>query len=148
MATSSQIPDFDAADVRNGLRLAMTVGMPTEAADQPAFYMPVITTADGPTDQEGIPFSPTGKRTIPPRVPIKVTCGIEYRDSEGRLENFGNVSPSRVVLELLDEDYAAVEGFEFVVIGGNKFFYRRTEVPLGLVSVGIFRVHCASEGES
>lgn len=147
MASDPQI-DFDEADVRNGLRLAMTVGMPPAAEDQPTFYMPRTSTADGPTDQEGVPFSPTGKRTLSPPVTHKVTCSVEYQDDRGRLENFGNVSPSRVVLTLLDEDYAVVRGFEFVVIAGNRFYYRRTETTQGLVSVGLYRVHCASDGEA
>lgn len=127
----------------------MAVGAPANAADQPVFFMPQPSvTSGGPADQEGVPFSPTSRIVHPPRPKVSnIPCAIEYRDSEGALSNFGVIVPSRVVLTLLDQDYAAVKGFDYVVIGGTKFNYRRTETPKGLVSVGLYRVHCTSEDE-
>jgi len=127
----------------------MTVGLPVDPEEAPVFFMPQgEVTTDDPADQEGVPFSPTGVRTVVPRPKIQgVKCSIEYVDGVGKLENFGLISPSRVILTLLDEEYAQVKGFEFVVIGGNRYWYKRTETPKGLVSVGIYRVHCQAEDE-
>lgn len=147
MATDPRISGFDADAVRSGLRLAMKVGLPPDAAEQPTFFFPREYTTTDATDQEGVPFSPDGRRNAPPPRSVKVDCAIEYRDGEGKLENFGVIVPARVVLTLLDLDYVRIKGFEYVVIGGGKYYYRRTETPKGLVSVGLYKVHCVSEDE-
>lgn len=147
MASDPQIRGFDADAVRKGLRLAMTVGLPPVGRDQPTFFFTQEFLATEAVDHEGVPFDPTYRPTLLPRVSRKVTCSIEYVDGEGKLTGFGVVAPTKVVLLLLDVDYAQVKGFEFVAIGGIKYFYRRTETPKGLVSVGLFKVHCTSEDE-
>lgn len=147
MAGDPRIQGFKADEVRAGLRLAMTVGLPPVTSSQPVFYMPRTETATESVDSEGVPFRADYNPTRSPPVTHQVPCAIEYRDGEGKLESFGVISPTKVVLTLLDEDYQVIVGFEYVVIGGTRFFYRRTETPLGLVTVGLFKVHCASEDE-
>ena len=148
MAATPQIPDFDAAGFREGIRLAMTVGLPTETAAQPVFFMPTEFTPTAYTDQEGVPLNPAYRPTAPtPTTKTGVDCAIEYVDSAGKIESFGVLVPSKVILTLLDEEYEQVKGFSYVAIGGTKYFYRSTETPLGLVSVGIWRVHCVADDE-
>lgn len=148
MADDTRLAGFDADAVRTGLRLAMQVGLPVDAASQPVFYMPPTSSSTGATDAEGVPFDPAARRTfVAPTAVRNVKCAIEYVDGEGKLENFGVIVPARVILTLLDEEYARVKGFAYVVIGGSRYFYRRTEVPRGLVSIGVFKVHCVSEDE-
>lgn len=125
----------------------MQVGLPTQSVDQPTFFMPLSMTAVEPIDQSGTPFDPGYQPIRQPRKTVKVPCAIEYHDGEGKLENFGVIVPARVKITLLDQDYLAVKGFEYVVIGGIRYFYRRTETPLGLISVGVYTVHCVSEDE-
>lgn len=148
MASDPRISGFDGASVRSALRLAMQVGLPTNDADLPTFYMPTsVGSTTEPVDTQGRPFDPTYKapRSTPPSV--RVPCAIEYKDAAGHEEVPGSIAASRVVLTLLDEDYQQVKGFAFVVIGGDKYFYRHTETPLGMVSVGVYRVHCVSEDQ-
>lgn len=149
MATDPQIDGFNADEVRAGLHLAMQVGLPTDVADQPTFVFPagVLSTGDR-RDAEGTPFdfritkTKAGQDTT-----FQVPCAIEYSDGDGKIENFGIIVPSKVILTLLDVDYDIVKGFSYCVIGGNRYFYRRTETPLGLVSVGVYRIHCQSDDE-
>ncbi|HVH54530.1 MAG TPA: hypothetical protein VNA32_10430 [Actinomycetota bacterium] len=148
MASSSSIEGFDADAVRAGLRLAMTVGLPPVEADKPTFYMPrTQPTFTENVDSEGVPFDPDYRPPWSPPVTKKVSCAIEYVDGEGKMTGFGITAPTKVILTLLDVDYAQVKGFEYVVIGPTRYFYRRTETPKGLVSVGLFKVHCQSEDE-
>lgn len=147
MASSPSIGGFNADAVRNGLRLAMQVGLPPTSSDQPTFYMPLVTTSTEPLDQSGVPFDPSYQPTRATRVAVTVPCAIEYHDNDGKLENFGVIVPAKVKLILLDQDYAKVKGFEYVVIAGIRYFYRRTETPIGLISVGVYTVHCVSEDE-
>lgn len=149
MATDPLLGDFNADEVRAGLRLAMTVGSPVEVADQPVFYMPTSITGDGAhnLDQAGTPFSPTYRPTRSVPVTKRVPCAVEYKDTEGVMEAWGNTTPSRITVTLLDQDYAIVKGFAFVVIGGVKYTYRSTQTPVGLISVGIYKVHCSTDDE-
>lgn len=142
---AGQIPGFNADQVRAGLRLAMRVGLPPVEADQPTFFFPRAASTTGPADEDAIPFDLTRQRTLAPAVSVKVPCAVEYFDNQGKIENFGIMVPSKVEITLLDEDYAKVKGFEFVVIGGSKFWYSRTATPAGLVSVGVFTVYCTAE---
>lgn len=145
---AGQIPGFDADAVRAGLRLAMTVGLPPATEDQPTFFMPRTVTNTALADEHSVPFDVTARRTVEPPVTVRVPCAIEYFDNAGKLENFGVLVPTKVELTLLDEEYAKVKGFEFVVIGGNRFYYQRTETPLGLVSVGVYKIHCTAEDQT
>lgn len=141
------VAGFDADAVRAGLRLAMTVGLPTATADQPTFFMPQSSTSTNTLDQTGVPFNPTASVAKSTRITHQVPCAIEYRDGSGKLTPFGEVVPSKVVLTLLDQDYTTVQGFEFVVITGQRYFYDHTEPGQGLIDVGIWKVHCRSEDE-
>jgi hypothetical protein len=149
MADSPEIANFDANQVRAGLRLAMQVGLPVIVADQPTFFFPAVVTGDGThaLDQQGTPFSPTYRPTRVRPVGIKVPCSVDYVDAAGNLVAMGTVSAAGIVLTLLDEDYVKVKGFSYCVIGGIKYNYKRTDVPKGLVSVGIYTIHCLSDDE-
>lgn len=149
MATDPRITGFDATDVRNGLRTAFRVGMPPLDDDQPTFFMPRTSTSTATLDGTGTPFDPTATPVRSPVTSHKVPCSIEYVNGNGKIESFGvtMLQPSRVVLTLLDDDYAVVKGFEYVVISGVRYWYKRTESTKGLVSVGLYKVHCVSEDE-
>lgn len=145
---AGSVPGFNADEVRAGLRLAMTVGLPPVEADQPTFFMPRVASTTGAADEDFIPFDPAQRRTLAPPVSHRVPCAVEYFDNQGKIENFGVIVPSKVEITLLDEDYAKIKGFEFVVIGGNKYWYSRTAPPNGLVSVGVFTIYCTAEDQA
>ena len=121
------------------------------ADDQPTFFMPPTYLGDGAhaLDTQGTPFSPTYRpaRGPVPGTPVKVPCAIEYKDEPGQLDAMGTVSPAGVVLTLLDEDYAKIKGFAYVAIGGIKYNYQHVQKPDGLVSVGVYTVHCLSDDQ-
>ena len=144
---AGQIPGFRADVVRAGLRLAMSVGLPVDSPDGLPFYFPRPVTNAAPADDSGVPFDTTARPIYGPPTVVRVPCGVEYFDREGKIENFGVLVPSRVELTLLDQEYAKVRGFEYVVIGGARYFYQRTATPLGLVSVGVHVVYCVAEDQ-
>src|ERR1035437_9629021 len=100
MASSPQIANFDASKVRAGLRLAMQVGLPGIADDQPTFFMPATVTADGAhtLDQQGTPFDPAYRPTRAQPAGKQVPCGIDYKDAAGNLVAMGTVSATGLVL--------------------------------------------------
>jgi hypothetical protein len=142
------VPGFNPDEVRAGLRLAMTVGLPPVEADQPTFYFPREASTTGSADEDEMPFDITKKRVLEPPRFVRVPCAIEYFDNQGKIENFGLIVPSKVELTLLDQEYAKVKGFEYVVIGGSRFWYSRTATPAGLVSIGVFTIYCTAEDQA
>lgn len=127
----------------------MAVGLPVIPEDRPTFFMPPSFTTDGShtSDQGGTPFNPTYRPTRDQSPGIRVPCAVEYQDSGGTMAAAGAISTSELVLTFLDEDYAVVRGFAYVVVGGIRYNYERDEKPTGLVSVGIYTVHCMSDDE-
>lgn len=140
---------FSAANVIAGLHKAMAFGAPNEDSDQATFVMPqTILSTTGPLDDENVPFNPSVtpvKSTISRRT---VPCAYEYVDAQGKIENLGIINPSRVKITLLDDDYQEVKGFDYVVIGGQKYLYRKTEPPVALGSIDVWTVYCQAEDES
>ena len=142
---AGSVPGFNADEVRRGLRFAMTVGLPPLEAEQPTFFFPQEASTTGPADEDAMPFDLTQKRTLGPPRSVRVPCAIEYHDNQGKIENFGVLVPSKVEITVLDEEYAKIKGFSYVVIGGNRFWYSRTAPPVGLVSVGVYTIYCTAE---
>lgn len=149
MASDPLIEGFDASEVRAGLHLAMTIGLPTDIAEQPTFVFPAKTVDTGDDrDAEGTPMDYRLRRTkVGQDSTYQVPCAIEYVDGDGKVAGFGIVSPSKLILNLLDEDYRIIKGFSYCVVAGNRYFYRRTEPPIGLVSIALYRVHVQSDDE-
>ena len=149
VATDPRITGFDANAVREGIRLAMQVGLPVMVQDQPTFFMPTHVADDGQhaLDQGGLSFLPQHRPARTQASGIRVPCAVEYKDAAGTLEAPGLVSPTAVVLTLLDEDYAQIKGFAYVVIAGIRYSYQHVEKPNGLVSVGVYTIHCLSDDE-
>jgi len=125
----------------------MEFGLPNVAADQPTFFMPRTATSVSPVDDDGVPFDPDAAVTLSTEVKKKVACAVEYMDSDGKIETFGIIVPSKIKLTFLDEDYVKIAGFHFVVIKGQKYFYMRTEPVIALGTVDIYTVYCRAEDD-
>lgn len=139
---------FDRDAVLAGLRAAMLFGAPTIPTDRATFVMPRSYTASVPVDQEGVTFDPNQRATFSSPAKHQVPCAIEYDDAAGKLENFGIVAPSKIRITLLGPDYNTVEGFEYVVIAGQKYLYRKTEPPVALGTLDVWTVHAQAEDEA
>lgn len=139
-------PGFDEAEVRAGLLSAMAFGEPNAEADKATFYTYPARTVDATTDDEGVPFDPAHRVTSSP-TPKTVRCAIEYGFTGATAERFGDLQPASAAITLLDVEYLQVKGFDFVVIGGQKFLYDKTEGPYGLGSIDVWVVHCKSEDQ-
>lgn len=142
---AGNLPGFDPESFRSAIRFAMTMGLPPDAEQQATFYFPKVVTG-GPVDDSGVPFAPgTPVARTPSKAPVRVPCGIEDASGEPTLTGLGRFGDG-IIVTLLDEDYEAVKGFEFVVVGGVRYDYSREMVPRGLGQVGIHRLLCTGEG--
>lgn len=138
---------FDRDAVLAGLRTAMLFGAPSVAADRATFFMPRTYVSVAPVDEDGVTFDPQQRPTFSAVVKHTVPCAVEYDDAAGKLENFGIIASSKVRITLLGPDYDVVKGFEYVVIAGQKYLYRKTEPPVALGTLDVWTVHCQAEDE-
>lgn len=142
------VTGFNAREVRDGLRLAMNIGLPPDLADQPVFVFPAATTTTGVFDADRIPLDWQAARTHAlADTTYQVPCAVQDADTGVMVSNFGAVMPDRVLLTFLDEDYVLIEGFTYCELGQNRYYRKKTKPPLGLVSVGVFQVLCQTDDE-
>lgn len=146
------IAGFDADAFRAGIRTAMLMGLPVEEARQPQFV--TITAAaqiDTSADANGVPWDPTAIPVPSVTVKQRVVCALDWKTPGPVVEHFGERQPSVVVITLLDEEYAQIEGFTYVNIWPAlrdepvPYVYRRIVMQPTLDVVGVWQIECATE---
>ena len=138
---------FDAAGFRAGIRFAMEMGAPVDAAAQATFHFAPATSTPSPADGAGLPFDPATAPAATTPAPVRVPCSIEHARQEGDHERLGYVVPGRLRVLLLDEDYARVQDCSYLVLGGDRYDYRYEEPPAGLFQVGIHALVFVARGQ-
>ena len=138
---------FPAGEFRSAIRFVYNMAAVPIQEEQATFYGESTLVYTGVLDDEEVPFDPASTVVRMPAAGVRVPCGIEYFDAEGQAIVFGTVTPAKVAITLLDEDYLKVRGSSYVVIGGDKYLYRRTEPPSGLFDVGLYTMHFVAENE-
>jgi hypothetical protein len=141
-------PDFDAVAFRTNIRFVFGMAAAPLIEEQVAFYFPSQLVYNRSVDTEDVPFDPSATVTSTPSLPVRVPCAIEYFDNEGVSSAFGIITPSRLAITLLDEDYQKIKGATYVVTGGDRYNYRRTEPPAGLFDVGLYTLHFSAVDET
>jgi hypothetical protein len=135
---------------RDAITFVQEMAAPPNVAEQATFYFPneLVYTGEGELSADGVPFDPdrTVQRVRP--APVRVPCSITYYDRQGEITNLGIVTPTNIAVDLLDVHHEQVRGCEFVVVGGDKYVYRRTEPPSGLFDVGIYTLRFDAENET
>ncbi len=144
---AGDLPGFSAEDFRLNIQFAMNMGLPNDDAAKPTFYFPQQVSADVPVDGEGVPFAPSGDVDRTPIKPaVRVPCAIE--DEAGNavvITAIGGMSEDRLVLTFLDTDWAKVEGFLYVALGGDKYNFVKELHPRALGPVDIHKVLVVGE---
>ena len=140
--------DFNAAEFRDAIAFAMTMGAAVDVGERATFHFPKTLVYNAPADGAQVPFDPAATVTASEPPAIQVNCAIDYFDAENQPTSFGLLSPSRLTITLLDEDYAKVKDSSYVVVHGDRYNYRRTEPPSGLFDVGIYTMHFTAQNET
>lgn len=145
-------PGFDADAVLAGLHKAMGFGEPTRTDDKATFFFPktrTSTPSGASADQDDIPFDVTVPVVAADSHPkATVACAVEYVDATEIVTTAGDVTPSKIVITILDPEWQQVKDFSFVVAGGDKYIRGRVEPPVALGSIDVWTVHCTAEDES
>lgn len=147
MASRGLPANWDPTSILEGLHTAMAFGEPNRVGDKATFCWYETTDPTVPVDDDGVPFGVDQRRT---RVlkSLQVPCAVEFVDRADQQETFGVIQATKVKITLLDPDYQKVAGFEYVVLGGDKYVRRITEPPVALGSIDVWTVHAAVEDES
>lgn len=148
MASTS--PDFDPGAFRDAIRFVYTMAAAPVSDDQVTFHFEtqLVYNTGVAVDDDGRPFDPAATVTRQTPAPKQVPCAVEYTDAENQPTNFGLLSPSKVKISLLDQDYAQVKDAIYIVIAGDRYNYRRTFPPSGLFDVGIYEMLFVAENET
>lgn len=141
-------PSFQASRFRDGIRTVMELAAPVDAAQRATFHFAPERTYVGSGDDNDVPFDPAAAVATTTPDPVTVPCAVKFYDDQGEMTPFGHVTPTRVEVLLLDEDYDQVASCTSVIIGGDKYIRRRQPPPLALFDVGIHTLHFAAESES
>lgn len=138
---------FDAKAFRTAIRSVYQMAAPPVSDEQATFYFPAQLVYNVGTDAEDTPFDPTATVTRTQPSPVKVPCALEFKGANQDTD-FGLIAPARIAITLLDEDYAKVAGFSYVVIRGEKYNFDRVDPPNGLFDVGLYTVHVSAESQT
>lgn len=139
---------FDPDVYRDAMRVAFEMAATPDSGEQPWFGFDDTITNTGPAAADGVPFNPAAVATVARRANVHVPCGVEYADASEQPTPFGLMSATRIVVTLMDEDWAKVSDCTHVLLGGDKYLRRRVEPPSGLFDVGIVRVHFTAVTET
>lgn len=129
---------FSADNFRAGIQFAMQMGL--DPVDGAVFIMAPEIEETG-VDAQGVPWDPALVGTLPEAgAEISAVCAVEFFDSSG-INTLGiDVEPAKVVVTLLDVDWAAVSDCIAIRLGDRLYQRYRTRPPLGLFSVGINQI--------
>lgn len=149
--------DFDADEFRTNIHTTMLMALPSDPAERPRFLFPSTQTYDR-ADKGGEPFDFTTEPAgDPPRDPVlcgdavgQVLCAWEEAGSKRRPSEtvLGNFDPDRLLLTMLDVDWAVVDGFDRVIISDNTYLYEKESPQRGLHDVTVHQITLVAEDES
>ncbi len=140
---------FNEAAFETGIRTAMAVGMPPDPADRAIFVFANTATNATPADAEDVPFDPAAAPTVTAGRQVSgLAYAVEYRDTSGQTVDLGIITPTQVVLTLLKAEYDQVRGFDYVLLSGDKYLYRREEPVIGLATSEVHQIHCRAEDDT
>lgn len=146
---SSVAVPFDEAAFTSGILTAMAIGMPSVAEERPIFVFADTSTTTASADDEGVPYDTTLSPDVVAGVRLAgITCAVEQLDAAGQVVEMGIINPTKIKITMLDEQYRQTAGFWFVEIAGDRYFYRRTEPPVSMVTATIWVVHATAEDDT
>lgn len=148
------IPNFQAIQFREGIRLAMEMGMPVEQSRWPVFVTTSTHVQSVETDHAGLPWDPDVELQRPEDKRVTdILCAVEFVDQAEGSAGFGSTQPQTVHITLLDEEYQEVEGFDYVELfptltgEPSVFRYRKVLEHHALDSVGVWILECSAEDQ-
>lgn len=141
---------FNAAEFRDAIKFAMRMGLPESVNERATFRWSTEKTY-GNADPSGQPYSwSTAPSDVESHPDVQIDVAVEfqrYSSGEGNT-SVGQFQTTSVVLTVLDEDYALIEGADKVLLGGNVYTIEYVAPPFGLFEVTVYQIYLRAEDES
>lgn len=139
---------FDADGFREGIRFAMTMGLPEDESQRATFYFAPARTLDGKIDSNDLPLD-WAADIVDDDTPDPVTVPVAFEmDSRANEQTAaGRFDTPTVTITVLDEDYADIEGASYCVIGDATYDIEFVGPPLGLFDVTIYQLFLRARDE-
>lgn len=139
-------PGFSSTDFKSAIRAAMNMGAPTDTSLQVTFLVPG-TAAYADEDRNANPYDWSSTPTSStPASQIQVPCAVEWAAGGTEGTPAGIFDTSKVIVTLLDDDYATIEGVTEMLIGDRHYSVVAQTPPMGLFDVTIYQIHGAARG--
>lgn len=148
---------FNASRFRTAIRNTMTMGMPNANADKATFRWTPRNTYN-PQDPEHDPYTFTQAAINTwshADVVVPVAWEFSARPSASLETTVGEFDMSRVVITMLDVDFATISGVQatpvlpdLVLLGGNTYIIEFVAPPVGLFDVDVYQIYCIARDES
>lgn len=144
------IPGFNAPLIRENLRIPMRMAMPNDEAQRPEFVTEGDVTSPG-ADANGVGWDLEGTVQRDPDRSERVLCALTFAGNGEDSRDWGYLRPGDVEVVLLDEEYDAVKGFDYVnlwMAGAGeptRFDYDRVVMATNLDAIGVFVLLCKAK---
>lgn len=147
MAGSSSL--FDATLFRSQIRATMTMGLPGTVADRATFrWTPNKTYSKQDSDAKPWTWTEVSVTDVV-HSDVQIPVALEIlRTVEQAGTSLGDFNIPKVILTILDVDYALVVGADVVLLGQDEYNIDFVEPPIGLFDVTVYRLHLRSGDES
>lgn len=140
--------DFNANEFRSGISFAFGMAAPGPAEAVTFHFRPTVSST-AVLDDEDVPFDPAAALSTSVADPIQVPCGVQYQDEHGQLvRSLGVLKPSRIIVTLLDTDYAKVKDCTHITLAGDHYDRAALYPPSGLFDVTLYRLEFLARQES
>lgn len=143
-------PNFNRAEVEEGIRFAMRLGLHPDPAERPTFHFAAIRTWPEGTvlSQDGKSLDPSVRPVVERPAPQQVLCAYEYIKADEDELPVGVTRDTKVVLTLLEAEYQEVSEATEVEIGKTRYKLGYEMVPRGLFDMGVRQFACFAKDES
>jgi len=141
-------PGFDAANFRTQIQNTMIMGLNSQSQLKPTFYFQSSSTYPAGThlDGDGKPIDARIQATVTSPDPVQVPAAVEFvGDSSNDEDLTGTYRQTRVLLTLLDTDYAQVDDAIEVDIDAHRYVINDVHT-VGLFDVNVYQLACFRKG--
>jgi len=139
--------NFPTDAFNTAIRFAMQMGAPVDPDKRPKFVFPStgktywkdgVLVVNARTDRDGKPLNPEIEIRVAKPVTKQVDCAIVVeRVGAGGEVAVGNFNSTRLVVTLLEEEWAEVVGCESVEYNGDLYVYAYEPENYGLFDAGV-----------
>lgn len=142
---------FNAAKFRQAIKSTLEMAAPNTIADKAIFQWQRVLTynSDTPVDASGRPYRITAEvASVEAHEDVQVNVAVEFVERAPNGTALGQIDSPRVVLTVLDEDYALIVGADTVLLGTNQYKIDFWAPPIGLFGVDVHTAYAHATDET